>query len=238
MKIRGAGALTGLLCTFAVAAQAALPVIPAAPREGDATLQAKWGKEHEDFVARAKQGKIDILLLGDSITHRWPTALWEETFKPLVAERFGIEGDQVQHLLWRIQNGEMEGIKPKLAVLLIGTNNVPRPFTSDEIAGTVMAVVKTIREKSPGTKVLILGMLPRNELASNIMRDRIRLVNLLLAKEVDGRDVRFLDVGEVIMKPDGSLTRELTPDWLHPSPAAYELLMKKIGPVVHEMAGN
>ncbi len=238
MKIHGAGALTGLLCTFVVSVQAALPVIPAAPREGDATLQAKWSKEHEDFAARAKQGKIDILLLGDSITHRWPTALWEETFKPQVAERFGIEGDQVQHLLWRIQNGEMEGIKPKLAVLLIGTNNVPRPFTSDEIAGTVMAVAKTIREKSPGTKVLILGMLPRNELASNIMRDRIRLVNLLLAKEVDGREVRFLDVGEVIMKPDGSLTRELTPDWLHPSSAAYELLMKKIGPVVHEMAGN
>lgn len=210
--------------------------IPPAIREGDAALQQKLAKQHEEFVAKAKQGNIDILLLGDSITNRWPPQLWEQYFAPLRAERFGIEGEQVQCLQWRLLNGELDGIHPKVVVLLIGTNNVPRDYSAADIADTVAAIIKTISEKSPGTKILILGILPRNEKPSNIMRDRITLANEGLAKLDNGSSVRFLDLGGKVTTPDGVITRETMPDFLHPSPAAYEALMKEIGPAVKSLA--
>lgn len=212
------------------------PISPSSIREDNPTPAAKFETLHNGFASRAAKSDIDILLLGDSITFRWPKDLWEETFKPLVAERFGIEGEQVQCLHWRLLNGEFDGIKPKVVVFLIGTNNVPRAFRAVDIADTVGVMVADVQEKSPGTKVLILGLLPRNELPTNIMRDRITLVNNHLAKLDNGSSVRFLNLESVVTAPDGVITRETMPDFLHPSRTAYEAMMKKITPLVQEMA--
>lgn len=191
---------------------------------------------HSAFVSRARQGGIDLLLLGDSITARWPKDLWEESFKPLTAERFGIEGEQVQHLHWRLLNGELDGLKPKVVVFLIGTNNVPREFRAVDIADTVGAMARLVQEKSPSTKVLVLGVLPRNEKPTNIMRDRITLINDHLARLDNGSSVRYLDLAADVTTPEGFITREAMPDFLHPSRASYEVMLKKISPRIQEMA--
>jgi lysophospholipase L1-like esterase len=210
--------------------------IPPGVREGAATLQAKWQAQHAGFVARAKAGDIDILLLGDSITHRWPEDLWDKAFPPLKAGRFGIEGEQVQNLSWRLQNGELEGLKPKAVVFLIGTNNVPREYRAADIADTVGAMVEFVQAKSPSTRVLVLGVLPRNEKPTNIMRDRIILLNEKLAKLDNGDSVRFLDLTDDVTAADGSITREAMPDFLHPSRSTYEVMMKKISPKISELS--
>lgn len=218
-----------------VSAAGGAPISPG-PREGDATLQAKWQAQHAGFVSRAQQGNIDILLLGDSITHRWPEDLWDKAFGPLKAGRFGIEGEQVQNLYWRLQNGELDGLKPKVVVFLIGTNNVPREFRAVDIADTVGAMVRLVQEKSPATKALLLGVLPRNEKPTNIMRDRITLLNEGLAKLDNGSTVRYLDLTGDVTTPEGLITREAMPDFLHPSRTTYEVMMKKIAPQINELA--
>lgn len=212
--------------------------IPPQPRQGDAALQAKWTKQHEGFVATAKAGGVDLLLLGDSITNRWPVALWDQHFGPLKAARFGIEGELVENLHWRLLNGEFDNLRPKVVTILIGTNNVPREYTAQDVAETVGEIVKTIQQKSPSTKVLILAVLPRNERPTNIMRDRITLINLHLAKLENGSTVRFLDLKDQVTEPDGSISREVLPDFLHLNPPTYEKVMQKVGPLVREMAGQ
>ena len=111
-------------------------------------------KRHEGFVAIAKKGDVDVLFLGDSITEGWEGGgkeVWKKDFRPLKAANFGIGGDRTQHVLWRMQNGELEGIKPKAAVLMIGTNN-PGSNTAEEIADGIEAIVAELRKKRPTPK--------------------------------------------------------------------------------------
>src|SRR5216684_6727264 len=125
-------------------------------------------KRHEGFVELARKGGIEVLFLGDSITDGWrgPAGQesWKKHFEPLHAANFGIGGDRTQHVLWRLQNGELEGIHPKLAVLMIGTNNSNgKDNTAEEIADGITAIVKEIQKRSPSTKVLLLGIFPRGQ---------------------------------------------------------------------------
>lgn len=231
-------ALWLFLWTSAFAENPVPTIVPAVKDVTDQNDLTKWQDKHDVFARRAAQGGIDILLLGDSITNRWPPALWEDYFKPAVAERFGIEGDQVQNLEWRLIHGELDGIRPKVAVMLIGTNNVPRHFSSDQIAATIEETAGLIQKRCPGCKVLILGLLPRADQPWNIFRDRIRVINGILARLDNGGSIRFLDLSSKVLEIDGTISTQTMPDFLHPSPATYETLMKEIGPVVKEMAGK
>src|SRR5262249_49674189 len=124
-----------------------------------------WMKRHEGFVAIAKKGDVNVVFLGDSITDAWRNSgkkAWDKHFGPLKPANFGIGGDRTQHVLWRISNGEMEGIKPKVAVLMIGTNNVGGD-SADQIADGIKAIVQKLGELSPDTKVLLLAVFPRGE---------------------------------------------------------------------------
>lgn len=203
------------------------------PREGDA--QASWMQKHEAFVQRAKQGGIDVLFLGDSITHRWPPAIWDEHLAPLRAAQFGIEGELIQNLHWRLLHGELEGIQPRLVVLLIGTNNVPRPYSSEEIVQGIRDLLSALRGKLPQAKVLLMGIFPRGELPSLLFRDRIRLVNMGLAALDDGRSVRFLDLGPRLTQPNGAISKEIMPDFLHLSDQGYQIWIDAMKPLVNEM---
>ena len=181
---------------------------------------------HDKYVATAKEGKTQLLFLGDSITAGWATRgkeVWAKSFTQWEPANFGIGGDRTQHVLWRIENGELDGIKPKVAVLMIGTNNVSTD-PAEGIAKAVTKIVETIRAKTPETKILLLAVFPRGELASpNPARDKIAEVNATIAKLEDDQHVFFMDIGGKFLQPDGTLPKDIMPDSLHPNDAGYQI---------------
>jgi lysophospholipase L1-like esterase len=201
------------------------PGAVAAPKAGG------WMKRHEAFVEEAKKGGFEVLFQGDSITDAWRNnparKIWDATFAPLKAANFGISGDRTQHVLWRLQNGEFEGLTlPKVVVLMIGTNNIGQkdPETAASAIAGIQAIVKEIHKKSEKTKILLLGVFPRGEKADNPHRATIKEINLAAAKLDDGgKTLKFLDIGEKFLQPDGTLPKEIAPDFLHLSEKGYQI---------------
>jgi lysophospholipase L1-like esterase len=191
-------------------------------------------KAHQSFLERAKE-PVGVLFLGDSITAGWngQKQLWNDAFGKYQPANFGIGGDRTQHVLWRIDNGELDSIKPKVVVLMIGTNNSYRPAA--DIATGVTAVVKKIQEKLPETKVLLLGIFPRSAKPTDEVRLKLKEVNTTLARLADGDKVRFLEIWDQFLTPDGELTREIMPDLLHLSAKGYKIWADTITPVLEEL---
>src|SRR5262245_8175191 len=217
--------LAGLLLGLVQAQPAPAPT----PQPGTVPVSRPggWMDRHTSFVAEARHGGIELLFLGDSITDSWRgtgLAAWNERFAPLKAANFGLSGDRTQHLLWRLQNGELDGIHPKLVVVLIGTNNIgqkdPEPPQS-AVAG-IGAVVAELRRRLPKARILLLGVFPRGERPDDPLRAQIKEVNAGASRLADGRTVIFLDVAGAFLEADGSLSKEIMPDSLHLSPKGYE----------------
>jgi len=208
-----------------------------------------WEKRHEGFVAEAKKGGIDLLLLGDSITDGWRSfnekelrggkRVYEKEFVPLKAANFGIGGDRTQHVLWRLQNGELDGIKPKVVMLMIGTNNSNgKDNTAEEIADGIKAIVQEIHKKSPRTKVLLLGVFPRGP-KPNPQRDKLKRVNDIISRLDDGgKTVKYLDIGDKFLEPDGTISKEIMPDYLHLSPEGYRKWADAVKGPINELLGK
>jgi lysophospholipase L1-like esterase len=223
--------LTALLTATATLSFANTAIEPV-PRD------EKWLKRHAEFVDLAKNSRIDVLFLGDSITDFWRDTnpnrggkpIWDREFAPLGAANFGISADRTQHVLWRLQNGEIDGIRPKVVVLMIGTNNTgfekdnvtPRNTPEETVAG-IKAIVSTLRAKLPQTKLLLLGIFPRGEKPDHPQRAQIKQINAAIAKLADGQTVVFRDIGEKFLTPDGTLPKEIMPDLLHPAQKGYEI---------------
>ena len=218
--------------TITLATLSLLALLQDTPGDKPAPKTGGWLKRHEGFAEEAKKGGFEVLFTGDSITDAWRNGaakkIWDATFAPLKAANFGISGDRTQHVLWRLQNGEFEGLTlPKVVVLMIGTNNIgqkenPEPAAS-AIAG-IQAIVKEIHKRSEKTKVLLLGVFPRGEKADNPFRAQIKEINAAAAKLDDGgKTVKFLDIGEKFLQPDGTLTKEIAPDFLHLSEKGYQI---------------
>jgi len=221
----------------ATAAPPESPSIPSPKKGPDGMPQAGFIKAHESFLARAKQGNVDVLFLGDSITAGWATrgkAVWTERYEKMNAANFGIGGDRTQHVLWRITNGELEGISPKVVVLMIGTNNTGANDVPS-IAEGVSVIVKTIRQKLPNTKVMLLAIFPRGEKPENPARAKITQINEIISKLDDGKMVRYLDIGPKFLQPDGTLPKDIMPDSLHPNEAGYKIWADAIAPLLAEM---
>lgn len=206
------------------------------PRPGD------WLKKHQAFVRQAQAGNIDVLFVGDSITAGWlvnGAAAWRQHFAPLKAANFGIVGDGTQNVLWRLLNGELEGFRAKVVVLLIGTNNIPHQFnntTQEREAGLVTEattlLVRTIQEKQPQAKILLHGVLPRGEW-DNPGRQCIRLVNAKL-EALAADNLRVVDLGHLFL--DGEhLLPSVMPDFLHPSARAYGFWAPALAPAVRDL---
>lgn len=203
---------------------------------------------HESFLARAKS-PMDILFLGDSITEGWIKAphVWDHFYGMLRPANFGIGGDQTQHVIWRIENGELDGTHPKVVVLMIGTNN-SSAHTAEEIAAADKKIVELIRAKIPETKVLLLAIFPRGArkdaqgvVTEAAMADAskrmaaIKGANAELAKLDDGKSVRFLDIGDKFLGQDGKIPWQLMPDQLHPTTAGYQLWAEATQKLLTEM---
>lgn len=211
----------------------------AAPKYGrDGKLNAGFMSAHERFVKVAKEGTAELVFLGDSITAGWnrKKEIWDKSFGAYKPANFGIGGDRTQHVLWRIENGELDGsIKPKVVVIMIGTNN-SRTDPAEGIAKGVTRIVETVREKQPQAKILLLAVFPRGAKAKpNPQRDKLKEVNRIIAKLDDGESVHFLDIGDKFLEKDGSLTKEIMPDFLHLSTTGYQIWADAIGPKLAQL---
>ncbi len=244
---------TTLLLAVSALAQTAKPAAPAVklpPQAPDVPAQ-KFGPDgkvnagfiasHERFVQIAQEGKAQLVFLGDSITAGWggKKDIWEKAFGKYQPANFGIGGDRTQHVLWRIQNGELDGIKPKACVVMIGTNNSGSD-PAEGIAKGVTAIVETIRAKQPQAKIFLLAVFPRGEKPStpekaNAGRDKLKQVNEIIAKLDDGKNVHFLDIGAKFLQPDGSISKDIMPDFLHLSAAGYQIWADAISPKLAEL---
>jgi lysophospholipase L1-like esterase len=194
--------------------------------------------QHDANVTRARQGNIDVLFFGDSITKCWVrdgADVWKSRFVPMKAENFGISGDATQHVLWRMQNGELENIHPKVIVLMIGTNNIAGQDSPADIAQAVGAIVGEIRQRLPETRVLVLGILPNQELATHPRREKIRATNKITSKLQDGDHVTYLDISDKFLQSDGSFSVEITKDFVHLTPKGYEVFADAIQPTIESM---
>ena len=200
-----------------------------------------WKDFHTNFVAEAKKGKAKVVFLGDSITRGWDgagKAEWEKRFAPLGAVNFGIGGDRTQQVLWRIENGTLDGLDPKLIVLKIGVNNLwadVNEYGRDKVAAGIAQVVTALRAKAPKAKILVLGILPAMEKPDHPMRAHAAAINELTAKLDNGKNVRYRDVGAVFVRPDGTISKEIMPDFVHLSPEGYRLFADAIEPTMKEM---
>ncbi len=206
-----------------------------APRD-----QAWWKARHEAINARIKQGHVDLIFIGDSITQGWEGAgkeVWQEFYGHRNAANLGIGGDQTQHVLWRLKHGNLEGISPKLAVVMIGTNNAAA-YAPEEIAAGIEAIVHTLRTRLPKTKVLLLGIFPRGATPDDRLRQVNAKTNAIISKLADGQNVVYLDIGKVFLQPDGTLTKEIMPDLLHLSPKGYRLWAEAIESEVEKVLGK
>lgn len=193
---------------------------------------------HQHFLDRIKEGDIGLLFLGDSITESWPTesaATWRQfgNYKPA---NFGVGADRIEHLLWRITHGELAGIDPKVVVVLIGTNNIGHfeDERSEWIANGIKQVVTTVHERLPRTKVLLLGIFPRDALDAR-QRKVTREVNDQIRKLDNGKDTRFLDIGDSFLDGNGNIRPEIMPDQLHLTAKGYEIWFEKMRPLLDEM---
>ncbi|HVT74049.1 MAG TPA: GDSL-type esterase/lipase family protein [Lacunisphaera sp.] len=240
------------LCCFlaAVAGLSGQAAAPAAPAPVDASAAApKTGNKrffqlHESFLKRAKEGPIGVLFLGDSITEGWTKAphIWDHFYARYQPANFGISGDQTQHVIWRLENGELDGISPKVVVLMLGTNNTGRN-TGAEIAAADRKIVEMIRHRLPATKVLLLAIFPRGprkDSQGNVEDAAarmavIRAANAELATLDDGKNVRFLDLNARFLADDGSIPHIIMPDQLHPDAAGYELWAEAMQPLLDQM---
>ena len=201
-----------------------------------------WLAMHEGFVERAKKGDIDVIFFGDSITQGWGgdgKTLWDKRFAPYKAVNFGIGGDSTRQVLWRITHGEVEGLHPKLAVLMIGTNNLYSDFnagTDEEIADGIGLIVAELRQKLPTTKILLMGLLPRQ---NDYFCGRVIAINRLLSRMVTRNPaVRYLDIGDKFLNAPGKVKPELyNADQLHLVAAGYQVWADAMQPNFNAMLG-
>jgi lysophospholipase L1-like esterase len=225
--------------TFAVAT-AQNPAIVPAPDTPNI-----WADRWKEKLARVKQGDIDLILVGDSITHAWDNPenqpIWSAYYDPRKAVSLGYSGARTENILWMLENGEVDGIKPKVAVVMIGTNNTdgvhfPVANTPEQIAAGIVKIVQTLRAKLPDTKILLLRIFPRNNLpgtgeaggkASDIAR-----------KIADNRTVFYLDINKIYLKPDGAIDPALMPDLLHPNPVGNLLWAEAMEPMLERLMGR
>lgn len=189
-----------------------------------------WKQRHEECMAITKKGGVDVVFLGDSITQGWQDtgrAIWDREFVPLKSANFGFSGDRTEHVLWRLENGEILGLTPKVVVMMIGTNNIGHGSSNpQQTSDGVRAIVTKLREKLPSTKILLLGVFPRGENPDDPMRVSVSKATDLFKSCADNKHVFFLDIGYVFLRSDGVLRTTLMPDRLHLVPDGYELWAK------------
>jgi lysophospholipase L1-like esterase len=223
------------------------------PRRGDrAAPQANplFALAHRDLLKKARAGRIDVYFLGDSITRRWHAndypafqENWKKNFFGWNAANFGWGGDRTENVLWRLAHGELDGVHPKVIVLLVGTNNVgesPRADDDalvDDTVSDIAAILKTLQEKAPNAKIILMGITPQNAGGATAAMPIINRINDRLAKLADGKTIRYLNINDKLADPQGRLHDGVTVDGLHLSTAGYQVWADALTPILTEWLG-
>jgi lysophospholipase L1-like esterase len=194
---------------------------------------------HDKFIGDLQAKQPAVLFVGDSIVGFWRRGAnqesWKKWIEPLNAYNLGVPGDMTEHILWRLANGELREIHPKVIVLETGTNNLWRDSTSDIMKG-VSAILETINKFTPDAKVLLVGVPPRNDRESHPdFAGKIDELNAALAKMADGKRNRYFYFGDKYLDQNGKLAKGFLADGLDPSPRGYEVWGQQIRPVLDEM---
>lgn len=191
--------------------------------------------------AHDNPGDYDIEFVGDSITQFWETFgsnVWTKYYGHRKVINMGVSGDQTQHVLWRIDQGQLDGIHAKAAVVMIGTNNTKtNTFTESQILEGVVAIVNQIRTRQPDTKILLFAIFPRGQ-TFNGQRAELLQVNEALAKLDDGSHIFYYDIGPQLIESDGSISKTIMPDYLHPRQQGYEIWASAMEPKLKEILGD
>ena len=240
------------LLQFSAVAQTNAPTVAPAAHENTAIMPvSRTGtitNRQSLVLQRAKdnQGPCDIEFIGDSITQGWEGGgknVWAEFYGPRKVINMGVSGDSTQHVLWRFEQGQLDGIKAKVAVVMIGTNNSGKnkdgtdSYTDSDILEGVTAIVNQIRARQPDTKVLLLGIFPRARTFSP-QRGRLLEINQALARLDDGKYIFYLDFGSQFIENDGSISKTIMPDALHPNEAGYKIWANAMEPKLKELLAN
>lgn len=205
-----------------------------------------WATRHRAIVARNEQVKPDILLVGDSITHFWAgepsdarargPVSYQKYFGEFKVTNIGYGWDRTENVLWRLRHGEVDGIRPRVVMVMIGTNNM-NLNTTEEIAAGVTAICEELQVRLPQSKILLIGIFPRGAKA-DAGRDKIAGVNLELAKLHGTRNITYLDIGKVFLEADGSIAPAIMNDYLHPTEAGYERWGEAVAPTLKKLLTN
>ncbi|HEV8313027.1 MAG TPA: GDSL-type esterase/lipase family protein [Burkholderiaceae bacterium] len=201
-----------------------------------------WLPRHQQKLE--EKGKLvaaggpELVFIGDSITQGWEDAgreVWQRHYAHRALD-LGFGGDRTENVLWRLQHGEIDGIAPKVAVLMIGTNNTGhRAENPDTTAAGIKRLLGEIRTRLPATKVLLLAVFPRGEKPDDFLRRINERVNTSIAGYADGRNVHFLDIGAAFLSPDGTLTKDVMPDLLHPNEKGYAIWQRAMEPTLQRL---
>jgi len=212
------------------------PVPPAGTNPAEfASPRNDWIDRVQATLNRTAGKHYDLIFDGDSITDGWQSrgkAIWEARYAPLNAVDFGISGDKVEHVLWRLKQGQGADADPKLVVLMIGTNNTGRD-NADQIAAGIKNLVAAYEKQCPHARILLLAVFPRGAKADDPARAKIKEINRQIAALDDGgKRVTFLDIGAKFLEPDGTLSPTIMPDFLHPNDAGYRIWADAIYPEI------
>ena len=234
-------AFLALILCSALHAETPAPNVATTPlQRPEPGLQAR----HAQFNEVSGKGEAEGVCRGDSITQGWEgagEAAWEQHWAPLKAANFGIGGDRTEHVLWRLENGNFDGLKPKAIVLMIGTNNTGHQgrngyaCTAQQTAEGVKLILEKLKAKAPEAKVLVLGIFPRGADKEDKFRKQNEETNAIIKGYADEKTVWYMDIGAKFLQPDGVLAQEIMPDRLHLSPKGYEIWAEAIEPKVKEL---
>ncbi len=224
---------------FFVVAAMAVSVVAQQLSTTPASRDEGWEKRVARSAAKAQQGGWELVFIGDSITDFWTNrgkAVWDKYYGQYKTLNLGISADRTEHVLWRLDHGEIDGYQPKLFVVMIGTNNTGhRPLEQespeDTVAG-IKAILDRLGERAPNSKVLLMAIFPRGATSQDGHRVRNEKVNAAIEKFADNKRVFWMNINDKLTESDGTVSKEIMPDLLHPNAKGYEIWAEAINPFV------
>jgi len=232
--------LVALTATVAVLGSGGLAQGKGHPAISPVARDADWWRERfEALRAHAARKQAELVFIGDSITQGWETTgrtVWPRFYGHRRALNLGIDGDRTEHVLWRLTHGHLDGLRPKVVVLLIGTNN-SYTCSARQIADGIAAIVRTLRARLPATKVLLLGIFPKGRWPSG-QREKLARASLLASRVADGKQVYYLDIGDRFFGVEGTLSPKVMYDYLHLTAQGYTIWARAMEPLLRRLLGE